>query len=118
MKLFVYGTLRQGANNPCENYGGKYVYTTTISGAVLYDLGSFPGLKLTLDGPTTLVVGDVYEVDQSIIERLDQYEGYRPDNPENSLYIRRELPDFYVYEFNDKWEGTLIPGGDWLEYRK
>lgn len=120
-KVFVYGTLRREASNPCENYGGVHLGMSELSGAKMYALGWFPGIKLT-DNPEDKVFGDVYEVDQSIMGRLDGYEGYDPDNPKASLYLRKtvsvlDFGEVYVYEYNG-YPGNrpVVPNGDWLDF--
>jgi gamma-glutamylcyclotransferase (GGCT)/AIG2-like uncharacterized protein YtfP len=120
-KVFVYGTLRKNAMNPCENYGGKHLGVTELSGATMYSLGPFPGIKLTARADET-VLGDVYEVDQSIIRHLDGYEGYSEAYESQSLYLRKTVtvPDFgevYVYEYNGRPDNRpVVPNGDWLNY--
>lgn len=123
--LFVYGTLRAAASNPCERYGGVHVGPATFKGADLFDLGWYPGIKL---GSENEVVGDLYEVDQSIIPSLDAYEG----TPH--LYTRHSLEgtQFDTQVNLSKYEGQVmlyeyngypsnrprIESGDWLNYVK
>lgn len=78
-RVFVYGTLMRGerANGMLEDgeYKGDYVledYST-------FDLGPFPGIKVEKGGK---VFGELYEVPDSLIQKLDAYEG------EGDLYER------------------------------
>lgn len=98
--LCVYGTLRPGNPN-----------TVKVKGS-LYDLGWFPGIKL---GGTGEVVCEQITVKDW--QDVDRYEGFMPDNPEDSLYIRTPYDDGFIYEFNREVNPIkLIQSGDWLDY--
>ena len=99
MKLYTYGTLRPGVNDTVEIPGQ------------LYDLGWFPGAKLGGEG---VIICEAKEVDE---KATDRYEGYNPDNPEGSLYIRRPMLDGFIYEYNHSIDQCeRIQSGDWLEH--
>ena len=109
-QVLVYGTLRPFTNTNIVRIPGH-----------LYDLGSFPGLKLD-NSSETMVTCEVIEVTDRELERLDLYEGYRPSDPDNSLYIRRQLDwGAYIYEYNSEACqtltkcGSLVPSGDWSD---
>lgn len=113
--LYVYGTLRTGKGP-----------TVRIPG-VMYDLGWFPGVKLdrsTNIGPT--FVAERTEVGDKELELFDKYEGYRPDDPEGSLYVRvpifeREAEYFrgWIYEYNRPVpDNSVIEGGDWGRHKE
>lgn len=103
--LYTYGTLRPGKPD------GHVVISGTM-----FDLGPFPGVRLN-EGPNEIVCEPVEVKDW---EWYDHYEGYRPDKPEGSLYIRTPILDGYIYVFNRPVleEDKIIPDGDWLTYRK
>lgn len=64
------------------------VGTGTIAGN-LHNLGEYPAL--TLDGEKKESVrGTVFELpdDPELIQRLDEYEGFLPNDRANSLFIR------------------------------
>jgi len=104
-KVHVYGTLRTGDEN-----------TQTVKGR-LYNVGWFPALILDPDGYDVTV--EVREVDDDGLEGFDAYEGYRPDYPSGSLYIRRKHKDGWIYEFNRSVDDLEeIPEGDWLAFKK
>jgi len=123
--IFVYGTLRLGHGANAAMRGAQHKCVATLSGARLYHLGGFPGLRFS-DDSSDVVVGDLYEVlDDSIYRRLDQYEGYRESQPETSLYLRQvttvttpeqEQVQAYVYVYNHDG-GRLIPSGDWNDQK-
>jgi gamma-glutamylcyclotransferase (GGCT)/AIG2-like uncharacterized protein YtfP len=84
MKVFVYGTLKQGHGNHHLLSKAKFIGEAEIKGWELYNLGYYPGLK---EGPEDSVVkGEVYQIDGATLERLDGLEGYR--NSSNDHYIR------------------------------
>jgi gamma-glutamylcyclotransferase (GGCT)/AIG2-like uncharacterized protein YtfP len=98
--LYTYGTLRPGDTEVIPVRG------------TLYDLGWFPGIKV---GGDRFVMCERVIVDD--ITATDQYEGYDPRYPDESLYIRREFLDGYIYEFNrDINPNKVILSGDWLDY--
>src|SRR5579859_263506 len=55
----------------------------------LFDLGDYPGAILTRSGPP--IKGLVFEIPDApeILERLDEFEGFDPSNPESSLFVRK-----------------------------
>lgn len=84
-ELFVYGTLRgtHPAARPAH----------------------LPGFSPDVTGPYPTIVpggvgvdGELIAVDQADLDRFDAYEGYDPDDPEGSLYVRRRTRDgVFVY---------------------
>ena len=128
--LFLYGTLmRSDVSLGSRGLGamealpaGKYlrfVCESQVQG-MLYDLGSYPGLKEG-DG---LVKGEVYEVlSPEAWPILDPYEDFFPEDEEGSLYLRKpvELMDepghAWTYIYNHEVdESSLIHDGDWKRY--
>ena len=107
-QVLTYGTLRPFTNENIVRVPGQ-----------LYDLGAFPGIKLD-NSSNTVVTCELIEVTDEELERLDRYEGYRPSDPDNSLYIRRKL-DWgpFIYEYNDPFgnlsEKGIVPSGDWSD---
>ena len=112
--LFVYGTLHPDrAPKGIKEVVVKLIPIGrgTIAGN-LHDLGEYPAL--TLNGrKKQLVQGSVFTLpdDPEIPEKLDQYEGYLPGDPANSLFVRsRRLVTLedgrrrfcWVYLYNQK----------------
>ncbi len=116
--VFVYGTLRRGTERSMSVRfpDAKFVADAKASGS-LYDLGAFPGLLL--DESNSTVTGEVYEVDDELLNKLDAFETL-------SNYCRKQfeisLGDHsrtcWVYEPDPEFYSprTLTASGDWLEY--
>lgn len=119
-KVFVYGSLRRGAINDCKKFGGTYVQTDSVEGT-LYDLGAFPGWRHEASEHPSVVLGDVYMVDEEALTALDYYES------EGFLYRRTKIKtdrgsECFIYEIRKDVVTTNnlqpITCGDWLTYRE
>jgi len=96
----------------------KFIANAGVSGS-LYDLGAHPGLRL--DESLSLVIGEVYEVDDEILNQLDEIEvpsHYRRTRVEVSLGTYKSM--CWVYEPDPEFysAGTVITSGDWIEHAK
>lgn len=122
--LFVYGTLRSPSGGPHSDtfYHDRIsariesTWPAVLEGATLFDLGSYPGLGRGRGA----VVGEVFEVDESVLEVTDVIEGH---------------PDFYVRTIEqvtiedggqrDAWvywapvdllvDAPVLASGDWFD---
>lgn len=118
--VFVYGTLRRGGAGAMSIRfpDSEFIADAKVSGS-LYDLGAYPGLLLNeSDSP---VVGEVYEVDDELLNGLDDFEAsshYRRKRVEISLGDHRKA--CWTYEPDPEFYSprTLITSGDWVEYAK
>ena len=116
--VFVYGTLRRGGVRAMPELfpGSEFVRSASVRGS-LYDFGEYPGLLIGESGSP--VAGEVYEVSEEILKKLDDIEA-------PAHYSRREVevslggeamkcwvyePDLSLYPSR-----TLITSGDWIEY--
>ena len=93
--------------------------------AALFDLGIYPA---AVPAPENRVWGEVFELldPDDVLTALDEIEGYRPGDPDSSLYIRSlvpvHLPDgtsppAWVYFYNAPLgKAPRIDSGDYLEY--
>ncbi len=123
--VFFYGTLmtpfnRTGRLDQLLFFRGH----GTIQGA-LFDLGIYPAAVPAADGQ---VMGEVYELHPPLaaLRVLDELEGYRPADPETSLYTRRRTPvvmddgtvvDAWAYFYNAPLgRAERIESGDYLEH--
>ena len=116
--VFVYGTLRQGGVRAMPSIfpDSKFIGEASVGGS-LYDFGAYPGLLL--DEANSSVVGEVYEVGEEILNKLDDIESssyYRRKQVEVSLSNQRMT--CWVYEPDSELypRRTLITSGDWIEY--
>jgi gamma-glutamylcyclotransferase (GGCT)/AIG2-like uncharacterized protein YtfP len=126
-KVFVYGTLmagfdrrrRAGIDTRMRFVGRGWIQ------AALYDLGLFPA---AIPAPDGRVAGELYEIadDPSVLVKLDEIEGFRPNEPDSSLYMRAQTvvtlesgvrETAWVYFYNAPLgQGQLIESGDYLTH--
>lgn len=104
-KVAVYGSLKSGHGNHGLLKGSIHVGNKVVEGFDMFGLGSFPGIKPKEGGK---IFVEVYEVDDTTLERLDWLEGYSPDETRISLYDRQVLPSGeFIYVYNrpsNGWE--------------
>jgi gamma-glutamylcyclotransferase (GGCT)/AIG2-like uncharacterized protein YtfP len=90
----------------------------------LYDLGEFPGMKDPAS-PGEEVRGEVYELEEALLLRLDEYEGCGPDDPQPSAFARcrrrarladGRTAEVWVYLYRAEIEEQRrIASGDYLK---
>ena len=95
--------------------------------AALFDLGIYPAAVPAEDDHST-VAGEVYEMLDApvVLAALDEIEGFRPNEPERSLYLRVETDvtlesgatrPAWAYFYNAPLgRAERIPSGDYLEH--
>lgn len=116
MKVFVYGTLLAGESNHRQLEGARLLAVRrTEPRYTLVDLGAFPAL---MEGGTTAITGEVYDVDDELLRALDRFEGVP------TLYRRTrirllggESVDGYLLARPRAKRYPLIASGDWREHR-
>jgi gamma-glutamylcyclotransferase (GGCT)/AIG2-like uncharacterized protein YtfP len=120
--VFVYGSLRQGDKGAMSIRfpNSEFIAEAKVNGS-LYDLGPYPGLLL--DESNSLVIGEVYEVDDQLLQKLDDFEAssqYRRQQVDAYLGTERKKAWIYVPEYDAEYysDHTLITSGDWIEYAK
>jgi gamma-glutamylcyclotransferase (GGCT)/AIG2-like uncharacterized protein YtfP len=70
--LFVYGSLRRGGSNHRELSGARFLgETRTAANYALARIGEYPALV----AGTENVSGELYAVDDALLEELDAFEG-------------------------------------------
>jgi gamma-glutamylcyclotransferase (GGCT)/AIG2-like uncharacterized protein YtfP len=119
--IFIYGTLLPGLRLEAEMHGARFVGPAHIAGRLI-DVGLYPGL-LQGDGQVT---GEVYEVDEAQLARLDMVEGVVPGNRAASQYWREGVTvvggplqgqQVQTYVYNQPVDGcTPIAHGDYRRY--
>lgn len=78
IRVFVYGSLKQGRGNHDMLSKGRLLGRCMIEGKYsMLDLGYYPGLvHRNGDAPTRKVLGEVYLVDRDTLQILDMLEGH------------------------------------------
>ena len=119
--LFIYGTLMPGLRLEAQMQGARFLGLAQVPGR-LVDVGRYPGL---LPGEGA-VSGEVYEVDDAHLARLDEVEDTVPGDRAASQYWREEVTVFsgplqgervQTYVYNRPTDGcTPIPHGDYRRY--
>jgi len=121
-KVFVYGSLLSGMGNHRLLLESKKLGVShSPEGFGMIDLGYFPGV-VKIDRPGSRVIGEVYEVNDETLTRLDRLEGYNHTDGTRGLYNRLEIDtDFgkaFIYIFNNRYgeSNHLVENGDWRTY--
>lgn len=127
--VFFYGTLMTPFNRPGRQRIDQhlaYLGRGSIA-ATLFDLGIYPAAVPASEGR---VWGEVYEMLNAplVLSVLDELEGYRPGEPDASLYTRIRTPvrletgpdvTAWAYFYNAPLGGAQrIESGDYLEHLK
>jgi gamma-glutamylcyclotransferase (GGCT)/AIG2-like uncharacterized protein YtfP len=124
---FFYGTLMTGFDRRRRlGMDGTMTYRGRgwIEGA-LYDLGLYPA---AVPSKEDRVWGELFELGDPapVLAALDEIEGYRPEETDTSLYVRRRVPvhlddgttaEAWAYFYNAPLGAApKIPSGDYLAY--
>ena len=87
--IFVYGTLMTGFQNPNALYlhqNSLFISNGFLKGE-MYDIGHYPGVILRGD---TIVHGEIFQLkDETILHKLDFYEGCTDDFEKPYEYVRQ-----------------------------
>ena len=125
--VFFYGTLMSGFKRPGRS---RVDPNLTAIGrgsiqATLFDLGIYPAAIPASDGR---VLGEVHRMTDTdaVLAALDEIEGYRPGQPDASLYTRVEtsvtfddghVEQAWAYFYNAPLgRAQRIASGDYLEH--
>jgi gamma-glutamylcyclotransferase (GGCT)/AIG2-like uncharacterized protein YtfP len=126
--VFFYGTLMTPFNRPGRQRVEsrlEYVGRGRIR-AALFDLGIYPAAVPAEDDST--VAGELYQLldTPAVLAALDEIEGFRPNEPERSLYLRAlidvtleggDTRQAWAYFYNAPLgRAERIPSGDYLEH--
>ena len=119
--IFIYGTLLPGLRLEAQMRGARFVAAAQVLGR-LVDVGRYPGF-LQGDG---LVTGEVYEVDELHLARLDVVEDMVPGDRAASQYWREQVTvaagqlhgqPVQTYVYKRPVDGcTAIAHGDYRRY--
>ncbi|HUK36599.1 MAG TPA: gamma-glutamylcyclotransferase family protein [Vicinamibacterales bacterium] len=124
--VFFYGTLMSGFKRPGrERLDAKLTPIGRGSiRAALFDVGLYPA---AIPADDALVQGELHRMsDESVLRELDEIEGFRPEEPDASLYTRLETPVTltdgrteiaWTYFYNAPLgNAPRIESGDYLDY--
>ena len=127
--VFFYGTLMSGFKRPGRSRIDSKL-TPVGRGSIkatLFDLGIYPA---AIPASDERVLGELHRmVDPGgVLDALDEIEGYRPSQPDASLYTRVEtavtlddgrVESAWVYFYNAPLgQAQRIASGDYLEHLK
>ncbi len=102
LKVFVYGTLKVGGRFSTRFDASRITSRVGRIRGELYDLGSFPGVKLQGDSE---VIGEVhtYKNAEEVEKSFDRIEGFSGAGKPHNLYEKR-----VVTAFTDDGEESCI----------
>jgi len=92
--LFAYGTLREGRapREIAKTVAQLRPIGKGVARGRVYDVGAYPGAIFDSREAAGEVEGEVFEVpDEVVLKALDDYEGFDPDDPAASLFVRRNI---------------------------
>lgn len=130
VNVFVYGSLLPGLAN-YRLIKGRHTgaIPARLAGAVMYDLGNFPGLVRVRRPDATDAVGVVLTgIDPADLVSLDRLEGYRGPGDRSNFYNREAVVvlteagpvEAWVYtlarpkDYSDRC--PVVRDGDWRRY--
>jgi gamma-glutamylcyclotransferase (GGCT)/AIG2-like uncharacterized protein YtfP len=128
-RVFFYGTLMSGFRRPGRSRIDAHLKAEGRGWirAALFDLGIYPA---AVPAAEDRVWGEVHEMldASAVLEALDEIEGYRPGEPDASLYTRVQTPvtledgrvlDAWVYFYNAPLgRAQRVASGDYLRHLK
>jgi gamma-glutamylcyclotransferase (GGCT)/AIG2-like uncharacterized protein YtfP len=127
--VFFYGTLMRGFDRPGRARVDRHL-TPLGRGSInatLFDLGIYPAAIPSTDGRVWGEVHRMLDAD-AVLPALDEIEGFRPDEPDASLYTRVEtavtledgsVANAWAYFYNAPLgRAQRIESGDYLEHLK
>jgi gamma-glutamylcyclotransferase (GGCT)/AIG2-like uncharacterized protein YtfP len=120
IRVFVYGTLKQGhGNHRCLDgavFEGKA--RTVPNRFKMVSLGAFPAIITLPEGAESAPIkGETYLVDEKILSRLDMLEGYPNLYNRRNIAVRNEegqWAEALVYYMEGKHsQSPAIESGEW-----
>lgn len=106
--IFVYGTLMKNQAAHRLLLDAEYIGDYKLEDYAMYNLGSYPGVR-PCEGES--VFGEVYRIDNSLISRLDRYEGEGVLYTKKKVFVRNSWSKqiAYIYVYNNKCEDRKKP---------
>ena len=110
--VFTYGTLRKDSWNHGYISDAKYIGSGKTVNSYTMTKNSIPFVSKE---PNTRIVGELYEVDQYVLNRLDGLEGhpqwYRRET--DPVEVNGTIHDAWLY-FYPTPQGSVVESGDFL----
>jgi gamma-glutamylcyclotransferase (GGCT)/AIG2-like uncharacterized protein YtfP len=112
MLLFVYGSLITGEKHAGQLAGARCLgQARTVPAYTLVDLGEYPAL---VEDGATAIAGELYEVDEVTLRRLDAFEGHPDEYRRAPVRLDgRAHAEAYFYPSARTAGLPTIAGGDW-----
>lgn len=112
-KVFVYGSLKQGFYNHSVLYGATYLGDhNTDKEFKMLDLGSYPAVVNSPECGFS-IYGEVYEVDQEGLDRLDHLEEYPAYYNRKTITTPYGEAWIYFIEDSSTYENSVVHSGNW-----
>lgn len=111
--VFVYGTLRMGEyNSPLLGDARLIGDFKSAAKYTMYDInGGFPAI---IGGGSTQIVGEVYEVDDATLARLDRLEGHPNFYRRDPIDVEGFEGEVIAYFMPRAADYPVITSGDWV----
>ncbi len=94
-KVFVYGSLKKGYSNHAVMGDSTFIKEASLKGFCMHSLGAYPALVPQVFNPDNehpqIVHGELYEVSDAQMPRINRLEGYDPDAEVNGFYDRETV---------------------------
>ncbi|ARI77332.1 gamma-glutamylcyclotransferase [Halobacillus mangrovi] len=118
MKVFVYGSLCKSLENHHYLKDAKllsehaWLYGELFSGFSYY--------PLLVKNPHAKTFGELYEINENTLNKLDRLEGFNQSDPDSlfqrekaTVFIEDQPLEAYTYYFPHQRKGAPVPHGNW-----
>jgi len=120
-KVFVYGSLKTGFGNNhiLQVKGSSFVADDVINGFDMYAMGGFPGIVVNPSAGKG-ISGEVWKVDDEVLQRLNSLEGFRGQDDPSNFYNRVEVETVNGHKCLVYIQETIpsnhpVPSGEWCK---
>ncbi|MGP4067892.1 gamma-glutamylcyclotransferase [Halobacillus sp. B29] len=118
MYAFVYGSLRKNEQNHHFLEGASLISEQAWTSGELYSGSSY--YPLLIKNEASLAYGELYEIDEGMLQQLDRLEGYREKDPASlfkretsAVHTQQKSYSAYVYYYPHPPEGKPVLHRDW-----